>query len=209
MYRRKRSSPLSTIIQTILLGVIIGLIFFVTDNKHPVHSGAPVEEAAPAARVSPALSTPPAARADALPAPNSTSVFIPTAGIRTDVIETYLDGTGWDISNLGMNAGHLQGTAWLNKPGNIVLAGHVELADGRAGVFANIGALKVGDPIVLTHGSDERHYVVTQLETVAPDDLSALYPTSTDQLTLVTCSNYNFLQDAYLERVVVVAQRIA
>ncbi len=205
MYCRKQSNPLSGVLHMVLAGIIMGLLFYITDNRSPLQSSPSAVQPASAvkASLSTARSQPDAA------APNLTSVFIPTAGIRTDVIETYLDGTSWDISSLGMNAGHLQGTAWLDRPGNIVLAGHVEMADGRAGVFANIGELKIGDPIVLARGSDEWHYVITQLETVAPDDLSVLYPTGTDQLTLVTCSNYNFFQDAYLEREVVIAERIA
>jgi sortase (surface protein transpeptidase) len=42
-----------------------------------------------------------------------------------------------------------------------------------------------------------------------PDDLTVLYPTTDERLTLITCDSYDFLQDAYLERMVVIADRIA
>jgi sortase A len=123
-------------------------------------------------------------------------------------VQVYLDGVSWDVTNLGMNVGHLQGTAWLEDAGNIALSGHVELADGRAGVFASLHELKPGDLVVLRQGGSERRYSVTEVKTVQPEDLTPLYPTIEERLTLITCGNYNFFQDTYLERVVVVAQRI-
>jgi LPXTG-site transpeptidase (sortase) family protein len=124
------------------------------------------------------------------------------------VIEVFLDGNSWDIRNLGTNVGHLQGTAWLDTPGNIVLSGHVEMADGRLGVFATIEELAQGDLVVLQHGTEERRYGVREISRVAPDDLRVLYPTQSEQLTLITCDAYDFFQNAYLERVVVVADRL-
>jgi LPXTG-site transpeptidase (sortase) family protein len=145
----------------------------------------------------------------ATPPPPPTTVFIPTVGIHTSIIEAYLDGTSWDVANLGTNAGHLQGTAWLDEPGNVVLAGHAELADGRRGIFARVGEVSVGDPIIVQQGDNERHYLVRAVAITTPDDLSVLYPTSDDQLTLITCDAYDFFRDVYLERTVVIAERIA
>jgi LPXTG-site transpeptidase (sortase) family protein len=143
------------------------------------------------------------------PPPAATTVFIPTVGIHTTIIEAYLNGTSWDVANLGTNAGHLQGTASLDEPGNVVLAGHAELADGRLGIFARVGEVKVGDPIIVQEGDSERHYIVRAVEITTPDDLTVLYPTQDDQLTLITCDAYDFFQDVYRERTVVIAERIA
>jgi LPXTG-site transpeptidase (sortase) family protein len=96
-----------------------------------------------------------------------------------------------------------------SSQGNIVLAGHVEMVDGRRGIFATIGELEIGDPLYLSQDGEERVYQVTQLFTTAPDDLSVLYPTTDERVTLITCSNYDFLQDSYLDRVVVIAERVA
>jgi LPXTG-site transpeptidase (sortase) family protein len=125
------------------------------------------------------------------------------------VIESYLSGTTWDVTDLGRYVGHLQGTAWIDRPGNIVLAGHVEMADGRQGIFANIEELAIGDPIYLAQENEERVYQVTQLFTTGPEDLTVLRPSGNERLTLITCSNYDFFQDTYLDRVVVIAERIA
>jgi LPXTG-site transpeptidase (sortase) family protein len=135
-----------------------------------------------------------------------TTMVIPTAGIFAPVIQVYLDGVSWDVSQLGANAGHLQGTPWFDAGGNIGLAGHVEMADGRPGIFAQIDRLKIGDPIEITDRGVLHRYAVRVVKKTSPDDLTVLYPTPTDRLTLITCGAYDFLQDAYQERVVVVAE---
>lgn len=215
--RRRRSSPL---LPLIFLGMIAGIGFLIYDSfiARP-NSSAPtpqptaavtqeagtqaVDSAAPTPQ--PAGSPVPGLEPDIINA----SLFIPTAGIIAPIIRVYLDGTSWDITNLGMNVGHLQGTAWVDSgPGNIVLSGHVEMSDGRKGIFANIKDLKTGDVVILREGGEERRYAVTFTGVVEPDDLTPLYPTANERLTLITCGNYDFFQDNYLDRVVVVAERV-
>ncbi len=196
---------------TTLLGVITGVMFLARDGWTPAAPpAAPVDAAPPPPpALMPTLDPFVQSRPVAREITSGATLFAPTAGISAAVIQSYLDGTSWDVRELGAFAGHLQGTAWLNQPGNIVLAGHVELADGRQGVFASIGQLSVGDPIFLTQDGEQRVYAVRELRTVNPDDMSVLYPTSDEQLTLITCSNYDFLRDVYHERLVVVARRTA
>lgn len=143
---------------------------------------------------------------------DNASLFIPSAGILAPVIQVYLNGTSWDVSELGTYVGHLQGTNWLDDGiGNIVLSAHVELRDGRAGAFATLDEIQLQDRIVLRQGSEERIYKVVDIRNVEPDDLSPLYPTTTDRLTLITCDmdTYDFLTNTYRERVVVVAERVS
>jgi LPXTG-site transpeptidase (sortase) family protein len=192
------------------------MVFFSLDNGQPARVAAvehyqPPTTETPAARATAARTATPRAPVIATPSPQpaATTVFIPTVGIHTTIIEAYLDGNSWDVANLGSNAGHLQGTASLDEPGNVVLAGHVELADGRQGVFARVGEVKIGDPIIVQEGDSQRHYIVRAVEVTTPDDLSVLYPTQDDQLTLITCDAYDFFQDVYRERTVVIAERIA
>jgi len=213
MYRRRlpiysrRQRSVSTLLNVILFGVIVGLAFLLFDRWR-----------SPAPTI-PALSspTPPTAAAfmpSAVPtfiptlAPQA-RLFIPNAGVNVPVVDTYLNGESWDVSLLGDNAGHLQGTAWFGSPGNIALAGHVELADGRAGIFAQINKLATGDEVILLLGTAQQRYAVTAVKNVAPDDLSILYPTTDDQITLITCNSYNFIQTNYEQRVVVVAERVS
>lgn len=134
-------------------------------------------------------------------------ILIPTLAVNAPVIQAYLEGGTWDVSNLGTNVGHLQGTTWMGEiPGNIVLSGHVEMADGRQGVFSDLKDLQVGDPIIIQQGDEERRYTVVEISNVEPTDLTPVRPTVDERLTLITCDVYDFFLDSYQERTVVIAE---
>jgi LPXTG-site transpeptidase (sortase) family protein len=215
MYRRRlatyqrRGGSGSSLTQIILMGIIIGMGFLLFDRwRTPPAVPQPTPTRAPPATVEPALLSAPLSPAPTAPPIQEARVLIPTAGVNALVVSVYLDSESWDVSQLGGNAGHLQGTAWFDAPGNIALAGHAEMADGSAGIFARLEQLRLGDPIILTLGDREQRYSVTDVRRTAPDDLTPLYPTTSDQVTLITCDGYNFLQNVYQERIVVVAERI-
>jgi LPXTG-site transpeptidase (sortase) family protein len=211
MYRRDSSRAAIRILFVVGLGILAGALFLLKDNAPPPAT-APTQALVVTA-LDLGTEVPLDSVAETPPPPREITTGAefraPTAGIASEVIESYISGTTWDITDLGRYVGHLQGTGWVDVPGNIVLAGHVEMADGRRGVFANINDLSIGDPIFLDQDGGERIYQVTQLFTTAPDDLSVLYPTTSERLTLITCSNYNFFQDSYLDRTVVIAERVS
>jgi LPXTG-site transpeptidase (sortase) family protein len=225
MYRRRRSTR-GTFIRLILLGIFSGLVFLVYDNLRQPVSAPPVAE--PIATAVPTL-TAEAPEPTATEAPASTptppavangvttgrdfvsgsTLFIPAAGVFAPITRVYLDGFSWDVSNLGLNVGHLQGTAWMDSgPGNIVLSAHVEMRDGSGGPFSTLHELAVGDLIILRRGEDERRYSVIEVYSVEPDDLTPVYPTTSERLTLITCDDYDFFRDMYATRTVVVAERL-
>ncbi len=198
----------------IILGVIIGGLFPLFDRTRAPRPQAAAPATVPATATAVETARPtarPTVTPLALPTlakkPDPMTIVVPTAGINTNIVQVYLNGVSWDVSRLGYNAGHLQGTAEFGAKGNFVLAGHVEMADGRPGVFASLNEIGVGDPLVLGKGKSTRRYIVRAVTTVEPDDLSVLYPTTTDQLTLITCGDYDFWQNVYRERLVVIADR--
>lgn len=200
MYRDRQPHPFRNFVITLGLGVILGLGVVVYADWRAVQGSPPV-----------VVSFPPTPRpsSTATTAPSSPpTLLIPTANVYAPIVEVYFGDQGWEVATLGENIGHLQGTGWIDAPGNIVLAGHVELADGRAGVFAHIGQMKVNDPMFLRLGDTERRYKVTEVRTVSPDDMSVVYPTPDDRLTLITCADYDFSQNTYRVRVVVIAERV-
>lgn len=220
MYRR-RSNAGNPILRLIIIGIVVGMGYFILDQVR--NAPPPLAEPTPAparTREIPTFTPIPASYIATLTAiPRQTPVavrqlapkgvlHVPTQGITTDVIDAYLNATSWDVSNLGMNVGHLQGTGWIDQLGNIVLAGHVELRDGRAGVFSRLSQVKVGDPILLELPDEQRTYTVREVLEADPTDLSAIAPTAADQITLITCGAYDFLTDTYQVRVVVVADRV-
>jgi LPXTG-site transpeptidase (sortase) family protein len=211
MYRRRlpayQRNPARVITRLLLFGVLFGVGFVVVDslrNRPPDGESVAMQPTAVEPTTTPLPTIAPIPTATP---PPKASLFIPTAGVSARVVDVYLGAASWDVSALGANVGHLEGTAWMGAPGNIALAGHAELADGRPGVFSGIEQLNIGDPIILTLGTVEQHYRVVEIKRVTPDDLTVLYPSATDKITLITCDSYDFLSNIYQDRIVVVAER--
>ncbi len=195
----------------VLIGLAAGIIYSVAMtlwvNSNKVNSFAPVI----------LLPTEnPTQVAAAVPAPTQDVVgsvypqfLIPAAGISQLIIQLPRSGDSWAVNDLGMNVGHLIGTAPLMTTGNIVLVGHVELSDGRPGIFAGLKDVTSGELILLKWHGEQRAYSVSTVKSVSPSDVSVLYPTVREQLTLITCGDYDFFSSTYRERVVVVAPRVS
>lgn len=206
-----RGKSSSIISRLIVLGIVLGVGFLVVQRfRRPPE---PEPAFAPLPTLTPSIV--PTLIPTAVPLPTNTAypranLFAPSVGINADIVDVYLDGQSWDVTQLGNNIGHLQGTGWFGESGNIGLAGHVELADGRVGVFRNLDKMVKGDSITLTLGDLVQNYKVKEVKRTDPNDLSVLEPSGVDTITLITCDigAYNLLQNAYLDRVVVVAERV-
>lgn len=198
-----------------LIGLVGGVIWLM-QTLQPTESDAPTITPTVSAVIHTAAPTEIASTAEPSPAPavishsdsiENATLFIPAAGINAPVIRVFLQDRGWDVSRMGMNVGHLQGTNWVDMgPGNVVLSGHVEMRSGQRGIFATLDTLAPGDPIILTYRNREYHYTVTEMRNVQPDDMTPLYPTTNARLTLITCDDYDFLRNVYDERTVLVAE---
>lgn len=88
---------------------------------------------------------------------------------------------GDDDATLARAAGHIPGTALPWDQGNSVIAGH------RDTFFRPLMNVRIGDDIRVTTVRGTFDYTVMSTEIVQPDDLSAIAPTSSRSLTLVTC----------------------
>lgn len=219
MYKKRRSSGFS-LFRIIILGILIGVGFMVYDGWQNSQNNTQ----SPPEQIS--INTDTQTQSSVDPQ-NTTSIdtnsqvtlpdvisnariVIPEIAVSAEITTAYLDGTSWDVSRLGNSVGHLQGTAWFGDfVGNIVLSGHVELSDGRQGVFAPIVDLSAGDIIQVFENDEERTYMVVDVYQVEPQDLEPLYPTDFERLTLITCGGYDFFSDSYQIRTVVVADRLS
>lgn len=187
---------------TIMLGILIGMMLWIHYYWLPEYS-TPASEA-PVNQDTILSEAASETIGESLPA----RIVIPAVQVSAQIVPTLLTDAGWEVANLGNNVGHLEKTPALHESGNIVLAGHIEHGDGSRGVFADLKNLVINDVVIVLQGENERHYQVSAVKTVAFDDLSVLYPTGEDQITLITCAGYDFLSATYRQRVVVVARRI-
>jgi len=140
------------------------------------------------------------------------TLSIPSIGVEAPIvsigIRQFPNGdVTWDTTALTSQVGFLQGTAWFGQGGNIVLGGHSELADRVPTVFYELDQVAVGDEIFVITGDGHIRYVVTEVTTVNYRDLSILYPTASERLTIMTCDTASFSGGGYAQRDVIIAER--
>ncbi|MEZ4667794.1 MAG: sortase [Anaerolineae bacterium] len=142
-------------------------------------------------------------------ASNRPTIKIPTLNLVSNIVNFPLQNDSWAIDPWEKRVGFLEETSWFASPGNMVLAGHSVMPNGRGGIFAHIDRLSNGDQIYVTDGNQERTYVVSEVRVVNEYDMSVIYPMGDDRLTLITCeaSSYDSATQAYSNRVVVIAYR--
>lgn len=143
------------------------------------------------------------------------SISIPSIDVNAPIVSValrqYNNGiTTWDVSRLRMTVGHFEGTAWFGDGGNILLGGHSESSRGRADIFFNLDQIQAGAEIVVTVNGTVYRYSVVNVYRVNQDDLTPVYPTTHEQLTLMTCDvgSYNASTGEYQDRIIVVAHRV-
>ncbi len=219
MYRRQSAFSGRRLLTLILLGMVGGIAFLIYDGSRiPASPLAVINTPTPqpTTEVVVADSSPeptniqssPIVTSTPIQAPQTVSIIIPSLAINAPIIDVYLVDGIWDVSVLGGNVGHLQGTARVGQEGNVVLSGHVELRDGAMGVFGLLNQASIGDRVILREGDRQRQYVITDVYITTPNDLTPVYPTTSSRLTLITCGSYDFFRNQYLERTIVVAEPI-
>ena len=97
---------------------------------------------------------------------------------------------GTDEINLNRGAGRIKGTAWIDTPGNLGIAGH------RDGFFRVLKDIEIGDSIDMLTFQGDSEFVVSSITIVDPTDVSVLAPTDSSTITLVTCYPFYFVGHA-------------
>jgi LPXTG-site transpeptidase (sortase) family protein len=127
---------------------------------------------------------------------------IPVLGVETTIVGVPLGEDGWDVTWLWDKAGYLGGTAFPTWSGNSVITGHVVLANGLEGPFADLKELEYGDAVIV-HGWGEQYvYEIREVDIVSPYDPSVLRHEEYPWLTLVTCAGFDETSESYRWRVV-------
>src|SRR5664279_3186986 len=214
-YHRNPRLPRWIVGLVIVVGAIIAFSWYQSYSA-PAPRSVPSTKAAFAPTVVAAkptqISLKPAATLTPTAVPYALKIAIDKAKIVATIIELYYDrkADGWNVSTLNHFAGHLQGTPEIGQGGNSVLAGHVELKDGSPGAFAQIAVLTKGDHIFVLSDDPKKpvvmEYAVTSVKIVDPNAIDEIRNHGYEELTLITCQDYDFKTNTYQKRVVVHAQ---
>jgi sortase A len=121
-----------------------------------------------------------------------TRLVIGSAGIETaidevGIFESEEGELEWETSQKA--AGHNMDSARPGQPGNMILGGHVSVADpDDVAVFENLLAVREGDLVQVYSGDQMFTYRVDEIRTVPPDDISVLEGDYRARLTMITCT---------------------
>ena len=133
----------------------------------------------------------------------ATRLVIPKLNLDAPVVLAPIENQTWKVDHLGQAVGHLEGTAPPGSNSNIVLAAHVTLAAGVYGPFAGLAQLAPGDAIIVYQGEQAFQYIVDGYQLVDRTSVDVTYPTSSGQITLITCNSWNRDTNRYEQRIVV------
>lgn len=135
---------------------------------------------------------------------------VPVVGVKNEnLIARKWDELEADIQKALRNGViHYPGTALPGDNGNVVITGHSSYYAWDAGRFKDVFALlhdvKIGDRVVVYFNQKKFVYEVNKIKVVAPKDVDILGPTSSEQLTLITCTPIG----TNLKRLIVIAKLI-
>lgn len=130
------------------------------------------------------------------------TLYIPRLGFEypIPIVEIPFEDTQWDVAGLGNYVGWLEYTGWIQ--GNTVLVGHINYSY-YPGPFVALDTMQIGDLIYLNDGSTQYTYVVSNIFKVDPSEVWVTEYTPFNQLTLLTCADWDGTK--YAKRLVVVA----
>ncbi len=133
----------------------------------------------------------------------ATKLVIPKLKLESPIVLAPIKNQTWQIDDLGQTVAHLEGTAPPGSNSNMVLAGHVTIAKGIYGPFAGLSLLTPGDLVIVYEKEQAFRYEIDSSQTVDRTAVEVTYPSTSGQITLITCSQWNKQEGRYLNRLVV------
>lgn len=150
------------------------------------------QPAAETATIAPAVAASQLSQSRELPRGSlPTRLLVPSAGIDTGVVEVgvVVDKGRATWETAWRAAGHHIDSARPGQPGNVVITGHVSVADrGNVAVFKTLDRVRPGDIIEMQTGDEVYKYAVTKVSTVEPSAINVLRSGHQSTVTLITCT---------------------
>ncbi|HVO43860.1 MAG TPA: sortase [Aggregatilineales bacterium] len=132
---------------------------------------------------------------------------IPSIGLDLPVGEAHTIQDTWYIPRVTNRVEHLQARPLPGQNDNVPLAGHVDLGPRRPAAFFKLKNVALNDTVYVTYDGMLYTYIVERMWLVVPTDISPLYPTDHEMLTLITCGG-DHVGSGYAERLIVRATMI-
>jgi sortase A len=172
----------------------------------PIAAGTPSPTAPPT--VTPTVTATRTAGPTSTPAPPLVlgHLLIPKLNLNAAVLPVPIINGDWDTKRIVMEVGWLEGTALVGSRGNIGIAAHVSLKCCGDGPFRWLERIVPGDEVLLKTDDYTYSYRVTETRVVSPTETSVLMQTGSPQLTLITCTEWDYSEAQFTKRFVVIAK---
>ncbi|MFN8619007.1 MAG: sortase [Dehalococcoidia bacterium] len=182
---RQSSARSNAIAAAFVLGAAAVAWFGLTGGAPAPHQASPSVTVAKAAAPGPANLR--SLSASGLP----TRIVVPSAAVDAPIAEvgvTVSDGKAtWETA--WKAAGHHIDSALPGQPGNMVITGHVSVADrSNLAVFKQLDKVAEGDTVEVYSGDQIYRYSVSKVMVVPPSAVKLLRSSSESTVTLVTCT---------------------
>ncbi len=120
-----------------------------------------------------------------------TRIVVPSAGVDSSIAEVGVvrdgDRSMWETA--WRAAGHHHDSAMPGQPGNMVITGHVSVADrNNIAVFHNLDEVAEGDLVEVYSGDALYSYRVSKIMVVSPGAVKLLRSDMNSTVTLITCT---------------------
>ena len=120
-----------------------------------------------------------------------TRIVVPSASVDAPIDEvgvTVIEGrASWETA--WKAAGHHIDSALPGQPGNMVITGHVSVADrNNLAVFKQLDRVSEGDTVEVYSGDQVYRYAVSKVMVVPPSAVKLLRSNSGSTVTLITCT---------------------
>lgn len=131
-------------------------------------------------------------------------LIIPSLGVDEAVMPVFIRNGHWDMRDLGLGVGWLETTgAYPGDDLAMVLVAHLTVTAADHGPFAYLQKIKAGADVLYQADGIEYRYAVSEKGRVQPDRVSKLYVPDGQSLLLVTCTDWDFDQFVYANRLMV------
>jgi sortase A len=120
-----------------------------------------------------------------------TRIVVPSAGVDTSIAEVgIVRANGQSVWETAWRAaGHHLDSAMPGQLGNMVITGHVSVADrGNLAVFHNLEDVAEGDLVEVYSGDQVYSYRVSKVMVVSPTAVKLLRSDLDSTVTLITCT---------------------
>ncbi|MBI5948353.1 MAG: sortase [Chloroflexi bacterium] len=181
----------SSLVAAVLVAAAGGIAWYETGTPGPSNRpGATAATLAVPPETSSATASDPAARPPAGSLP--TRVVLESVGIDAPITGVGAVEAGGKLTweTAWRAAGHHIDSARPGQPGNMVLTGHVSVADrGNIPVFASLGKVAPGDTVKVFSGDQVFTYRITKVSVVSPAETRVLRSSPAATVTLITCTS--------------------